>query len=76
MSKRKAESELPQFLKPVELWPDPVAGDELLSSIRDVLLRFMVLPDQAAEAIALWVLFAHAHDAAEHSPNLAIESPD
>lgn len=26
--------------------------------------------------IALWVLFAHAHDAAEHSPILAIESPE
>ena len=76
MSRKKAESELPQFLKPVEPWPDPVAGDELLSSIRDALLRFMVLPDQAAETVALWVLFAHAHDAAEHSPILAIESPE
>ncbi len=76
MTKKKAETELPSFLKPVETWPDPVAGDELLSATRDMLLRFMVLPDRAAETVALWVMFAHANDAAEHSPILAIESPE
>lgn len=76
MSKRKVKPDLPPFLQPLEPWPDPVDGAELLTTIRDALQRFMVLPDHAAETVALWVMFAHAHEAAEHSPILAIESPE
>ena len=77
MTRRESEpTQVPEFLQPVEDWPDPVDGDALLSALRDKLEEFMVLPKYAAETIALWVLFAHAHDAAEHSPFLAIESPE
>ncbi len=34
------------------------------------------MPKGAAEAVALWVLHAHAHDASEVSPILAITSPE
>jgi len=34
--------------------------------------RYLVLPTGAADAVALWVLHAYAHDAADHSPILAI----
>ncbi|MGD9667805.1 MAG: DUF3631 domain-containing protein [Hyphomicrobiaceae bacterium] len=60
----------------VEPWPDPVIGMELLADIARIISRFMVLPAGAASTIALWVMFAHAHDAADHSPILAIESPE
>ena len=34
-----------------------------------------VLSDHDALAVALWIIFAHAHDAAFHSPRLAVLSP-
>ena len=77
MSKRKSDSpKTPSFLQPVEPWPAPVDGDAVLSALCDTLKKYMVLPDHAGETIALWVMFSHAHDAAEHSPILAIESPE
>jgi putative DNA primase/helicase len=74
MSKRTSAAEA--FLQPVTPHDDPVDGELVLCAIRDFVSRFMVLPRHAAETVALWVLFAHAHDAAEHSPILAIESPE
>jgi Protein of unknown function (DUF3631) len=38
--------------------------------------RHMVLPNGAADAIALWVAHAHAHDAFDISPILAAVSPE
>ena len=65
-----------EILCEVEPWHTPVNGEELLSAITRALERFTVLPDGGAVAIALWTIHAHAHDAAEHSPNLALESPE
>lgn len=77
MSKRKSDpAPLPSFLQPVTPWQDPVDGASVLNAIRDAVRRFMVLPNYAGETVALWVMFAHAHEAAEHSPILAIESPE
>ncbi len=79
MSKRKSEKtekSLPTFLEPVVPCDYPVEGAAVLTAMCDTIRRFMVLPEHAAEAVALWVMFAHAHDAAEHSPILAIESPE
>ena len=58
-----------------EPWPDPVNGADLLDDIAKLLLRFLVMPTGAAEAVALWVTLTHCHDAAEHSPVLAVTSP-
>ena len=63
------------FMAPVEPWHEPVDGDELLNSICDVLERHLVLPKYACEAIGLWTLHTHAHDAARNSPILFISSP-
>jgi putative DNA primase/helicase len=59
----------------LEPWPDPVDGSELLDTLAVAFARHMVLPDGAATALSLWVLHAHAHDAAHISPILAIRSP-
>lgn len=64
------------ILAEVAPWSQFVDGAELLQEIVASLERFTVLPEGGALAIALWVLFAHAHDAAEHSPILALESPE
>lgn len=79
MTKRRQNArnyELPESMRPVEPWPDPLDGAALLTGIRDAVAEYMVLPPHAAETVALWCVFAHCHDAAEHSPMLAIQSPE
>ena len=60
---------------PPEPWPDPVDGAALLDELVASVKRFEVLDPKAAEAIALWVLFAHCFAVAEISPRLFIKAP-
>ncbi len=48
----------------IEPWPDPVDGARLLDALVNTLDRHMALPAGAADAVALWVLHAPAHDMA------------
>ncbi|MFK7945452.1 MAG: DUF3631 domain-containing protein [Paracoccaceae bacterium] len=73
--KRSGEAEAAPF-SAVEPWPDPVQGSALLDSFVETFRRYCVLPDRAAEALALWCLFAHCHEAAGISPILALTSPE
>ena len=57
-------------------WPEPVNGAELLDDLAATFSRFVVMPEGAAEAAALWTLHAHALDAASISPILALLSPE
>ncbi len=57
-------------------WPEPVDGDALLDNIVLVVRRYLVLPPNGAEAIALWVVAAHAFDCFQISPRLHIRSPE
>jgi putative DNA primase/helicase len=59
-------------LKP---WLEPVDGAKLLDELGGAFKRHLALPEGAPEAMALWVLFAHTHDAHETSPRLAFVSP-
>jgi Protein of unknown function (DUF3631) len=59
----------------LEPWPEPVNGAELLSSIASTLRRHVVLPEQAADTVALWSVFTHAVNPFMISPRLAIVSP-
>ena len=59
-----------------EPWPEAVDGAEVLDELTATFSRFLVLPEGAATACALWVMHAHAHDAFEVSPLLAITSPE
>jgi len=54
----------------------PEEGASILDEIAAALGRHVILPPGGAETTALWVLHAHAHDAAQISPLLAIISPD
>ena len=58
-----------------EPWSCLVDGPELLDRLVGILRHHLVLPDGAAEAIALWIMFAHAHDSFDVSPILAVTSP-
>jgi hypothetical protein len=63
--------ELPE----IEPWEDPVNGAALLGGLVDKVREFVALGDHDALAVALWIVHAHAHDSAFHSPRLAITSP-
>ena len=58
-----------------EPWPQEVNGASLLTEIAHVIKRFVVLQQEAVDAIALWIVFAHAHAAAQISPILCLTSP-
>lgn len=58
-----------------ELWESPVDGADLLDELASAFARFVVLPDHAAEGLALWVLHAWALLAVFTTPILAITSP-
>lgn len=63
-------------LPDVEPHPDAVAGDALLGELVRMLTKYMKLPEGAATAVALWIVFSYAHDAFVVSPLLAITSPE
>jgi hypothetical protein len=67
----KADSRYPFILK----WTEPVDGAVLLDELTAVFRKHLVMSDGAAEAAALWSIFAHAHDCFQHSPILAFNSP-
>ncbi len=59
-----------------EPWPEPVDGAELLASLEATVSRYVAMIHEQVTPFVLWVLLAHAHDAFEISPILAITSPD
>ena len=63
-------------LEDPDLWPEAVEGSFLLNTLAETLSRFLALSPEQFAPLALWVLFAHAHDAFEISPILALTSPD
>lgn len=76
---RKAEAGEDEAVVPFadpEPWHEPVNGAVLLDEMVSTFKRFLVLPDHSAEALALWCFHAHAHDATDISPILAVLSPE
>jgi putative DNA primase/helicase len=57
-----------------EPWPTAVDGAKLLDAIVEVLERFIVMPDGAANAIALWTLHTYVFQAAMITPRLLLKS--
>ena len=64
-----------EFMTPVKVWDKPVSGNQLMEEICQVFDRYVVITEAATVACALWIVHAHAHDAATHSPNLGLTSP-
>src|SRR6202048_2000245 len=69
----EAQSALPHWK--VEPWGAEVSGVELLDDIEKVFRRYIVLPDGAGAALALWTLHAWTADAGDISPFLVLVSP-
>ena len=56
--------------------PRTVDGDELLTTLRDALTRYVAFPSaEAADAATLYVAASHAQPAWEHASRLVIKSP-
>lgn len=63
------------FLSDPEPWPEPVDVAKLLNDIATVVRRYVSLPSkEAADAVALFSVNAHAHDAGDVSPILCANS--
>lgn len=60
----------------IEPCTECVTGSELLTEITASLDAHLVLPQHGSVAIALWVVYAHVHDAFYISPILTVESPE
>ncbi len=73
---RAALQGTPADVTDVEPWPESVNGADVLDQIAETLSRYIVLPDGAADAIALWCAYAHVFEAFVCSPRLIITSPD
>ncbi len=71
----EAENVTKNFLPEIEPWPELVSGDELIKELVKQINRYCVLPQSGDIALALWIMHAHAHDAAQTSPLLALVSP-
>lgn len=59
-----------------ELWPEPVNGADVLNETVETFLRYIVLPVEAAWALALWCVHAHVFEIFDCSPRLNISSPE
>jgi len=57
-------------------WAEPVDGADLLDQLAGAFRRFVVLPEGAAEALALWTLAAYNFELFPITPRLAVVSPE
>jgi hypothetical protein len=73
--RQERQEEKKLFLLEPPPWEQPVDGAALLDAIVAQLRRYLVLPEHGPEAVALWILHAHALDAFQCSPILALLSP-
>jgi putative DNA primase/helicase len=60
----------------VEPWPELVDARALLTELMTQARRYLVMHDDAAVAVTLWIAFAWLHDIAVHSPHLVFTSAE
>jgi hypothetical protein len=59
----------------LEPWEDSVDGAALLDELRALIKNYVLLPDDAPDALALWILHTYSLDAADYTPYILITSP-
>ena len=62
-------------LADVEPWPEPVDGAEILDAIAKRFENYVVLPEGAADMLALWCTHTHMFKLFQKSPRLYISAP-
>jgi Protein of unknown function (DUF3631) len=64
--------ELPE----IEPWAEQVNSARLLDDIVAAITQHVIMPDGAAETVAMWALHTYCFDCFMHSPRLAATSPE
>jgi hypothetical protein len=75
-SSQPADSGILFDFPPLVPWPDPVNGPALLDELVQTINRFVVLPQSASEALALWVLHTYAFQLRDVTTYIGIQSPE
>ena len=57
--KREETAGTTEIVSEVEPANESISGDELLSGIRETLLKYVILPSGVAEPIATWVVLTY-----------------
>ena len=76
MTKKQLELEQANTLatnQTLELRPNLA---DVLDELSNIYKRYVILPDGAGDALALWTLYSHAFDTFRISPILVISSPE
>jgi hypothetical protein len=73
---RPAGQGRPLQLPEPEPWDDPVDGAELLAAIAKAIKTYIVLSDNEANTIALWIVHTYCFELFQCSPRLAVVSPE
>jgi hypothetical protein len=79
--KRRPEAALGSTMSSLPDWasadpPAPENGAQLLADIRRFVARFVVAPAPALDVIPVWIVHAHAIEAADASPYLHVTGPE
>ena len=57
-----------------EPWPVAVDGAALLDTLSSTIRDYVIVSDVQADAVALWSVHTHAHDASDVSPKIVLKS--
>ena len=60
----------------LEPWGEPVPGGDLIVEITHIIRRHVILPEHAPIAVALWAMHTYVFAAFDHTPRLALISPE
>jgi hypothetical protein len=59
----------------IDPWAEPVEGTEMLAELARAIDGYVIMDTHQRDAVALWVVFTHAHDLFVFAPLLIILSP-
>jgi hypothetical protein len=59
----------------IKAWEESVDGGGLLTELSNAIGAYVVMDTHQRHAVALWVVFAHAHDLRDFAPLLIVASP-
>lgn len=73
--KEDADEEIPEIFIPPKPWPEEVIGEELLVEISSLISKYIILPEGAADTIALYIVSSYFIQDFDVFPFLHITSP-
>ena len=66
----------PKVVEEIEVWPEQVEGEKLADSIKRIIQERVILDDELATAITLWIVFSYVFNGFYICPLLTITSPE